>query len=98
MPRTRILLLASVTALALIWLAADPRGLRHTQRLAEDLEGIRQGNDELRRENLKLRRELQLLADDPAALERAAREELGLVRPGEVVFRLEETGDEAASP
>ena len=93
MPRPSHLLLAAVTALALIWLAADPKGLRHTRRLAEDLEGIEGSNEQLRRKNEKLRRELQLLADDPAALERAAREELGLVRPGEVIFRLEEADD-----
>jgi len=93
MPRPRHLLLAAVTVLALIWLAADPKGLRHTRRLAADLEGIEASNEELRRRNEKLRRELQLLADDPAALERAAREELGLIRPGEVIFRLEEEGD-----
>ena len=92
------LILAAVTAIALIWLVADPRGLRHTERLTEDFEGIRAGNAGLRAQNEKLRRELQLLADDPAALERAAREELGLVRPGEVIFRLEEEGDAAARP
>ncbi|WP_373048173.1 FtsB family cell division protein [Vulgatibacter sp.] len=98
MPPLRYLLLAAVTVSALIWLAADPRGLRHTRRLADDLEQVHERNGGLRAKNEVLRRELELLADDPAALERAAREELGLVRPGEVIFRLEEEGDEAARP
>lgn len=90
MPSPRLLALAGFALLALVWLAVDPGGLRHTRRLAADLEAIRADNARIRQENDALRRELQLLADDPAALERAAREELGLIKPGEVVFRLEE--------
>jgi len=90
MPQPRHLAFAVAAIAALIWLAADPRGLRHTRTLQADLEQIEATNTRLEQKNAQLRRELELLADDPAALERAAREELGLVRPGEVVFRLEE--------
>ena len=44
-------------------------------------------NRDLARENALLRREIGALQGDPAALEQAAREELGFVRPGEIVFR-----------
>ena len=90
----RWFLLAVFTLAALVWLVADPQGLRHTQRLEEDLAKIQATNQAIGRKNEVLRRELELLADDPAALERAAREELGLVRPGEVIFRLEVEVDE----
>ncbi len=44
----------------------------------------------LRAANARLRAEVALYEEDPrAALERAAREELGLVKPGEVVFRID---------
>lgn len=39
---------------------------------------------------------LDLLDDDPLTLERLAREELGMVRPGDVVIVLPETPDEAS--
>jgi len=94
MRRPGALILAAAVVLGTIWLAVDPRGLRHTARLAADLEQMEARNEALRAENERLRRELQLLADDPAALERAAREELGLIRPGEVIFRIEEGSDE----
>ena len=57
-------------------------------RLAEEL-------DELRAENLRLAGEIQSLRTDPRAIERLAREELGLARPGETVFliRDEPVGD-----
>ena len=37
----------------------------------------------------RLKREVQRVRTEPAAIERAARESLGLVRSGEVVFNLE---------
>jgi cell division protein FtsB len=42
--------------------------------------------DELRAENLRLAGEIRSLRSDPRAIERIAREELGLARPGETVF------------
>ncbi len=41
----------------------------------------------------RLRRTVELLQDDPVVLERLAREELGLVRPGDTVVVLPRTGD-----
>jgi cell division protein FtsB len=46
-------------------------------------------NARLRLEVLRLRREARALAGDPTALERAAREDLSFVKPGEVVIQLE---------
>ena len=56
-------------------------------KLAQDLE-------DLRAENLRLAAEIQSLRTDPRAIERLAREELGLARPGETVFLIR---DEAAA-
>jgi cell division protein FtsB len=42
--------------------------------------------DELREENRRLAQEIQELQKDPRAIERLAREQLGLARPGERVF------------
>lgn len=97
MQKKHLLACLAFVLVALVWLAVDPRGLRHTRRLQEDLVGHEATNARLREENARLRRELERLAADPAALERAAREELGLIRPDEVVFRLEE-GDEDGRP
>lgn len=41
----------------------------------------------------QLRRTVELLQDDPVVLERLAREELGLVRPGDTVVVLPQTDD-----
>ena len=54
---------------------------REHRRLENDLA-------QLRRENRRLRNQARRLREDPAAIEAAARRELGLIRPGEIVFLL----------
>jgi cell division protein FtsB len=48
--------------------------------------------DELETENARLAAEILDLRSDPRAIERLAREELGMVRPGETVFLVREAG------
>lgn len=53
--------------------------------------------EELAAKNADLREELRKLKDDPEYLEKVAREKMGLVRDGEVIYRITpmdtETGD-----
>jgi len=63
-------------------------GLRHALGLKRDLTALRAHNQELAAENDRLAREAEALRDDPAAIERVARDELGWVRAGEVVVDL----------
>jgi cell division protein FtsB len=57
------------------------RQRERTEELARDIERLRDENRVLAEQILSLRR-------DPAAVERLAREQLGLARPGETVFVL----------
>ena len=68
---------------------ADAEGFRRYGRLAAERDALEAQNAALRLENQRLRGEVRALHEDPEALERAAREELGFVRPGEVVVNLE---------
>ena len=72
--------------------ALHPGGLRRASALSADVRRVRGENDELRERNLRLRREIRALAGDAGALERAAREDLGYVRPGERVYELRPSG------
>jgi cell division protein FtsB len=56
----------------------------------ERSESLRGEIAELRRENSRLASEIAALRQDPRAVERIAREELGLARPGELVFIIRE--------
>jgi cell division protein FtsB len=80
--------LAAAAGLAL-WSAADARGYRRYLALEQDLAGLEARNRDLREQNGRYVQEIQALRQDPLAQERAAREELGFIRPGEIVFNLE---------
>ncbi|BDG07780.1 FtsB family cell division protein [Anaeromyxobacter paludicola] len=91
-PQHKSLLVAGVAGAFLAYSALEGRGLRQHLRLQREIQAVSTRNEALRQENLRLRREARALTGDPAALERAAREELNYVRPGELVIRLDEGG------
>jgi cell division protein FtsB len=79
-----ILALAVVGAPILIF---EPQGLPRMRAMSKELEDVNAENAELRRDVTRLRGEVDKLRSDPAAVERIARTELGLVRKNEIVFQ-----------
>jgi cell division protein FtsB len=83
---------AALLALALALLSlADPRGLRRFRALRSDVERQERANLLLREQNAELQRIVRSLSVpvEPAALEKAAREQLGWVKPDEILFKFE---------
>lgn len=76
------LLLASL--LLIIW---SPNGLLHLRQLHVEHQELLEKNHILERENHQLYEEISRLQDDPAAIESLARQELGLVKDGELIFQ-----------
>jgi cell division protein FtsB len=79
-----------VLALALIGapvMIFAPEGLPRLRGLERELAGVDAENRDLQREIDELSAGVGNLRDDPAAVERIAREDLGLVRQSEVVFQ-----------
>ena len=76
------LLLASL--LLIIW---SPNGLLHLRQLYAEHQELLEKNHVLERENHHLYEEISRLQDDPAAIESLARQELGLVKEGELIFQ-----------
>jgi cell division protein FtsB len=68
-------------------LVFDKLGLPRYQALSRELSRVDEENERLVREVKALRQETELLRSDPRALERLARDELGMVREGEIVFQ-----------
>ncbi len=75
-------------AAAAVAAVLDPAGLRRFLALSADVRRMEGENARLAAENAALSREVRALRSDPAALERAAREELRFVKPGERVYWL----------
>ena len=65
-----------------------PEGLPRHRRLRAQLEAQRQENARLTRDLARLREEHDAFLRDPRARERAVREELGWVRPDEVIVEV----------
>ncbi len=64
------------------------RGMLHLMAQRRQAADLEREVDALRAENGRLAAEIAALKTDPRAVERLAREELGLARPGETVFVL----------
>jgi cell division protein FtsB len=88
--RRKLLWVAVAVAFVLALIsAADSKGFRRYAKLQRDLESLAEKNHQLADENAKMRAEMASLKSDKRALERAAREELGYVKPGEIVINVE---------
>jgi cell division protein FtsB len=85
--RTLPIAMLSLALVAVPVLVLEPEGLPRLRGLQHELDEVNTENDELRRDIARLRVESRRLRDDPEAIERIARDELGMVRKSEVVFQ-----------
>jgi cell division protein FtsB len=79
----------AVSLISVPILLLEPQGLPRMRSLETELSGVQTENAELRRDVGKLRTEVKELRENPTAVERIGREQLGLVRKSEVVFQFE---------
>jgi len=91
------LLLAFVTLVLLLNALVGDRGLMETLRARRQHQALVADIERLRAENARLQDEARRLLSDPATIEALARQELGLIRPGEVLFIIRDTGPSSAS-
>ncbi len=68
----------------------DDEGLPRYRALKSELAEVERINERLRREVEQLQREVEGLRSDPAAIERIARDELGMIREDEILFQFPE--------
>jgi cell division protein FtsB len=84
----------AILGLALLLLAIHDvfgsHGLLAMRRTQSQIHELRGQIDQLSQENSGLSKQVQALRTDPKAVERIAREEMGLARPGEMIFKLPE--------
>lgn len=69
--------------------------MRRTQ---NEIQQVRQQIDKLNGENKSMTDEVNSLKTDPRAIERIAREEMGLARPGELIYKLPDSAKPGDSP
>jgi cell division protein FtsB len=85
--RWPIYLLGILIVLIALDTMVGERGALHLWRLRGEKNRLDEQNFRMQTENAALRERLSRLRNDDAFLEKLAREELNLVKPGEVVYR-----------
>ena len=90
--RKKAATLASVIALVALIVGSlfGDRGILHLMAERHKVDNLAQEIEALRGENSQLAAEIAALRSEPRAIERLAREELGLAAPGETVFVIRE--------
>jgi cell division protein FtsB len=86
----KLLLFATASGAIATTTALDSKGFGRYRRLRDEVASLKTRNAELGDSNLRLAREVDALQHDPRYQERAVREELGLIRPGDLVLELDE--------
>jgi cell division protein FtsB len=84
--RTLQMLLGFVTLVLVINALIGDRGLMETLRARRQHQELVTAIERLRIDNARLRDEARRLRSDPATIEALARQELGLIKPGEMLF------------
>ena len=83
--------LGFVTIVLIVDALVGDKGLLDTMRARHQYEVLASDLARKRQENAKLRDDIRRLTNDPDAIESLAREELGLMRDGEVLFIIRDT-------
>jgi len=69
--------------------AFGPQSVARIQDLQLDLVRLQEKNRSIHEQNLELRQQIKQLKNNSRAIERVARDELGLVRPTDIIFQFE---------
>ena len=78
--------LVFITAVIIIDAIAGEKGLLALLEARREYSALERSLERARAENAELRDMARRLREDPAAIEEQARRELGLIKPGEVLF------------
>lgn len=82
--------LLTLSIIAVPLLVTGEQGLPRYRALRAELEEIERANERMREEVRVLERDARALRSDERTIERVARDELGMVREGEIVFQFPE--------
>jgi cell division protein FtsB len=94
--------LRTILGLAIFALAIHdvfgPHGFLAMRRAQQEIKQYNAEMQKLNQENQALSDEVSSLKTDPRLIERIAREDMGLAKPGELIFKLPAAQDDPAKP
>ncbi|HXN21854.1 MAG TPA: septum formation initiator family protein [Candidatus Dormibacteraeota bacterium] len=93
--RNARILLGAVLLLVFVHDIFGAHGFMAMRRTQKEIERVRVEIERLETENEQLAEQVHALKSDPKLIERIAREEMGLARPGEIIIKLPAKDDAA---
>ena len=96
----RILIMSLVLFMTMLGAAMFKEdGILKVFKFQGELDALRQSNKELRKENARIKIQIDRLKTDPFAIEKVAREKLNMVRQDETVYQIvHKTQEPEATP
>jgi len=85
---------AAALALLLLQDVFGNHGVLAMRRSQQEAREVQRQIDQMNEENRQLEAKVKALKTDPQAIERIAREEMGLARPGEYIFKIQPKPDD----
>jgi len=82
-----LIVLAFVILVIAYYTIFGERGILQMRKLGDNLEDIKASTENLKEENDGLKKEIRLLQEDEDYIEKIAREELGLARKDEIIYK-----------
>lgn len=92
------ILLVAGLVLLLVQDLFGTHGVLAMRRAQKQAARVKQEIEQINRENIRLEDNVKSLKSSPEAIERIAREEMGLARPGEYIFKIPSKPTEPAAP
>ncbi len=86
--RNGIYVLALLCVVLIVHEIFGQNGYLALRRQQKELQALQQQIQKLRRENDQMEEQIKALRSDPKAIERLAREQMHLARPGELIYTL----------
>lgn len=90
--------LAGALALLLLQDVFGTHGVLAMRRAQKEAANVKKEIEQINEENRQLQDRVKSLKTDPQAIERIAREEMGLARPGEYIFKTSPRPADASTP
>jgi len=96
--RNGILMLLFVSVALVVHEIFGANGYLVLRRQQKERETLQQQIEQLQQENEQLEKQIKALRTDPAAIERVAREQMHLAKPGEMIYTLPDKGNSPPPP
>jgi cell division protein FtsB len=85
--KIQVLLLIFFIFLIAYWTIFGDNGILKLRKIEQENEKVKAASEKIKTENERLKKEITLLREDRKYVEKVAREELGMTRKDEIIFK-----------